>query len=209
MEVLNIHHILDQIILHLNTYDYLNLLKALKLEKEYTIRQLKLVRNNPSRYNPHTPWRLGNLLKVSLSYFTADEIRAYFNTIWEYMCLPIFSDKFFIENYDLIDHTKILELKYECGIMRHLKRDFSKSFHDRFPTFSSLRVCSNFGDCQTEIPIPFARRDDTIVPKPQLCSNCYINKCPRCENVMLPKLILKNDKYCNSCSPQYSDDDMI
>ena len=182
MEVLNIHHILDQIILHLNTYDYLNLLKALKLEKEYTIRQLKLVRNNPSRYNPHTPWRLGNLLKVSLSYFTADEIRAYFNTIWEYMCLPIFSDKFFIENYDLIDHTKILELKYECGIMRHLKRDFSKSFHDRFPTFRSLKVCSNFYACQTEIF------------EGQICSNCYNNKCPTCHDVMF------NGVNCDSCS---------
>ncbi len=52
--------------------------------------------------------RLGNLLKISIPYFTSDEIRSNFNIIWENIDLIPFNEKFFIENYDLIDHKKLL-----------------------------------------------------------------------------------------------------
>ena len=193
IQILSMRHILDQIMRHLSIYDYINLLVALKLEKEYTLRELDILQNqNPDELLlPLTSWKLRNLLEIAIPYFTPNEIRAHFNLIWEHARLSTLDEHFFIENYNLIDHKKLLYLKYECENFIF----FSKNFHNRFPTFNTLKVCSNFLDCQTEIF------------EGQMCSNCYINKCPRCDYVMLPKLIL-NSRHCESCNgcPQYDDD---
>jgi hypothetical protein len=212
-KILKIPHILDQIIHHLkNDDDYINLLTALKVGKVYTLRQLKISQNpniasvSPTYFGVGSRWRLNRLLKFFLPFFNSNEIRSRFDIIWDHTTfLSDFNEKFFIENYDLIDHKKLLEMKCEFGV----DSNFSKVFHDRFPTFSSLKVCSNFLDCETEITDLAIDQDGSSSDhlKDQMCSNCRVNKCRRCGYVMLPKLIYTHDRYCDGClgCPQYSD----
>jgi hypothetical protein len=211
-KILKIPHILDQIIHHLKDDDYINLLIALKLGKVHTLRQLKISQNlniETMTTRWRFRWRLSRLLNLFLRFFTPNEIRSNFDIIWENTTyLSNFNENFFIDNYDLIDHKKLLKMKYEFHVNNDfcVSRDFSRAFHDRFPTFSSLKVCSNFLQCENEI-VHDANSPSVMPSVKHMCFNCYTNKCPRCDYVMLPKLILSHGRYCESCDgcPQYSD----
>jgi hypothetical protein len=163
------------------------LLIVLKLEKVYLLHQLNIITHK----SIVAKWKFYTLLEFFLLLFTSCEIRSYFDIFWQciYYSNP-FNEKFFVENYDLIDHKKLLQLK-------DLNRDFSKAFHDRFPTFNKLKVCSNFLQCETE-----------MVFEGEMCSNCRLNECSRCNYVMLPKLVYLNGccESCDGCS-QFNDYD--
>lgn len=202
MEVLKVRHILDNILSYLRggwfAEDYLNLLLALNLTDEYAHRELKLDHSNFQHIT-----RV--LLNHNLKNFSSDSIRPNFTLFWQTIDLDKFNEKFFIDNNDLIDHEKLKELKKKCVIFDDTnpyidvlpvsrKRNFSEKFHELFPSFEKLKVCHTY-ECNNETAF-----------LGQLCPNCVENKCPRCLQVILPKLEMSwgGCESCLGCS-QYDD----
>lgn len=184
MEVLKVRHILDNILSNLrnwwNKHDYLNLISALHLTNEYAHRELWLKKSDSISMA---------LLTQNLKYFTSETIRSHFDLFWNNVDLSEFNENFFIDNQDLIDQTKLKQLKKKNNSNN---RNFSGVFYQTFSTYNSLKICSNmswYNECLNEVEI-----------MNQLCDTCNANKCPRCEYVILSKLELDNWGCCERCA---------
>jgi hypothetical protein len=211
MEVLKVRHILDNILSNLRewySYDYLNLISALNLTNEYAHRELGLKKLDSISKA---------LLTQNLKYFTFKTIRSHFDLFWNNVDLSEFNENFFIDNEDLIDHQKLKQLKRQntkfdyCNLYLNVyphsnKRNFSDIFHQIFPIYNGLKICSSY----TWVPIHpsgVTGNDDAwdeclteVKVMGQLCDTCKANKCPRCGHVIQPQLELDDWGCCEECA---------
>jgi hypothetical protein len=209
-------HILDNILKYLNSYDFINTLLALDLVDEYAHRQINkfnTVLQKCDRIDEcqcyfecnSCGWKynlndklllLKRLINHNLKYFKPQVIRDNFDIFWEYVEFDKFNEQFFIDNSDLIDNKKLKQLKkhfiefnYSSNqdVLSYIIVDnFSHEFKTRFPNYDTVKICY---ECLNDV--------DTLG---KLCHNCLQNKCPRCYDVVLPKLELNRWGCCEGCA---------
>lgn len=183
MEVLKIRPILDNVLKYLYADDFLNLLVTLNLEKEYACRALKI-----ANVNKCFDITMSILVNHTIKYVDKQTIRDNFNAVWNVVEFHKFNDKFFIDNYDLISHKKLRQLRKTYTIFDYDDRDFSEEFHKTFPDFNGLKLCV-VHDCL-----------NVVEKYGETCPKCDQNTCPRCHCVVLPKLELNRFGECEGCA---------
>jgi hypothetical protein len=172
--------------------DYLNLLSALQLEKEYALRQLVVTQYKPKECTWEKNFELINL---TLQYFDVSTIRKYFSFFWTYVDWDKWNDNFFIDNNDLIGFEKLKELKrkslfFDFTKLKHSetlpcteRKSFSEKFHKVFSDFKNLKICHGnytsvyfYNDifCTNEVKV-LGRACETC--KKLQCNECFYYPC--------------------------------